>query len=337
MILLSRFWFETGFSSMSHDYLDNKSPSSGLNTNYTGLRPEDDASSNCVKCQKKCFTVIAKFFRIEDWESFVDLKREIIELRAKQLNPEGVICEKRAIELREEFEKRERIEREIAKLERLHVIGQLAGGLGHEVRNPMTTVRGFLQLLQNKEDLQPYRDYFDLMIEELDRTNLIINEFLKLTKSKQGEFRRQNLNELINNIFPLLQSDAFNQSKQCIFEPGDVLDLDMDANEITQLILNLVRNGLEAMSQDGCLTIKTYMDGNETVLSFKDQGTGIDQDSLGKLGTPFFTTKENGTGLGLPMCYNIADRHSARIEIETGSSGTTFFVRFPHPADNQSS
>lgn len=184
-------------------------------------------------------------------------------------------------------------------------------------------------MLQTKADLLTYKSYFDLMIEELDRTNSIITDFLSLAKSKPTELKRQCLNTLLANLFPLILADAYTQVKKCIFEPGDIDDLDIGTNEITQLVLNFVRNGLEAMPPDGCLTIKTFMEGQNIVLSVRDEGTGINPEHISKLGTPFFSTKENGTGLGLPMCYNIAYRHNAQIEVETSSNGTTFLVRFP--------
>lgn len=103
----------------------------------------------------------------------------------------------------------------------------------------------------------------------------------------------------------------------------------MDANEISQLVLNLCRNGLDAMQVDGTLTIHTYCENEQVVLSVDDEGCGIHSENLDKLGTPFFTTKVNGTGLGLATCYSIAERHHARIDVESDSGGTTFFVRFP--------
>ena len=111
-------------------------------------------------------------------------------------------------------------------------------------------------------------------------------------------------------------------------ELADTIDLSLNEKEIRQLILNLVRNGLEAMSHGGNLTIRTFMDNESVILSVQDQGNGIEINVLEKLGTPFFTTKENGTGLGLAVCYSIAARHNAKIEIESNSSGTIFFVRF---------
>ncbi|WP_052090422.1 ATP-binding protein [Desulfosporosinus sp. HMP52] len=279
--------------------------------------------------------ISAKFHSVEDWENFVNVRRELIQLKEDRLNLKEVL-ERRTEELKIEFNKRAEIEQklvvleqEVAKLERFNVIGQLAAGLGHEVRNPLTTIRGFLQMLQNKKDLHTYKSYFDLMIEELDRANLIISDFLSLAKNKPSEFTRQCLNKLIENLYPLLQADAYSQGKKCVFEPGDIAELDIDPNEITQLVLNLARNGLDAMREDGCLTINTFIDGQYIVLSVRDEGKGIDTENLLKLGTPFFTTKENGTGLGLPMCYGIADKHNALIDVKTGSDGTTFSVRFP--------
>jgi len=268
-----------------------------------------------------------KFQTIRDWEQYVDLKSELMELKAQLLNLQRMVDNKTK-ELQQEVEKRERIEQEVVKLERFNIIGQLAAGLGHEVRNPMTTIRGFLQMLQNKTDLLTYKDYFDLMIEELDRTNTIITGFLSLAKHKPTELKRQCLNKLLTNLFPLLLSDAYSHDKKCIF---DLVDLDIDTNEVTQLVLNLARNGLEAMPPDGCLTIRTYIDGQYIVLSVSDEGTGINTEDLSKLGTPFFTTKDSGTGLGLAMCYSIADKHKALIDVQSGPDGTTFFVRFPQP------
>lgn len=260
---------------------------------------------------------------------FVDMK-ELLDLDPQRDSIQGML-DHRTKQLKHEVEKRERIEREVAKLERLNVIGQLAAGLAHEVRNPMTTIRGFLQLLQNKTELHTYKSYFDLMIDELDRTNAIITDFLAIAKNKPTELKRQSLNKLLTNLFPLLLADAYYQGKKCTFEPGVLVDLDIDTNEITQLVLNFARNGLEAMPSQGCLTINTLMDGQNVVLAVRDEGTGINTENISKLGTPFFTTKEGGTGMGLPMCYSIADRHNALIEVQTSPAGTTFLVRFPKP------
>ena len=230
-----------------------------------------------------------------------------------------------------DISERKMFEKEMARLERLNLVGQMAAGIGHEIRNPMTTVRGFLQLLGDKEEFIQSKGHFELMIEELDRANSIITEFLSLAKDKVVDLKPLNLNGLIESIYPLVQADAMVSDKDIIMKLQDTEVLLLDEKEIRQLILNLVRNGLEAMSENGKLTIETFMDGEDAVLAVRDEGSGIKPETLEKIGTPFFTTKENGTGLGLATCYSIIARHNAEIQIDTGPSGTTFFVRFkPH-------
>jgi len=224
---------------------------------------------------------------------------------------------------------RKHYEKELARLDRLNLVGEMAASIGHEVRNPMTTVRGFLQMYRKKGSFLQYKDSFDLMIDELDRANSIITEFLSLAKNKAVNLKRQNLNTILTNLFPLIQADATVTDKYISLQLEEIPELLLDEKEIRQLILNLVRNGLEAMSPGGNLAIRTCMDGGEVVLSVQDQGKGIDSDILEKIGTPFFTTKDNGTGLGLAVCYGIAARHKAVIKIETSPAGTTFLVGFP--------
>ena len=226
---------------------------------------------------------------------------------------------------------RKHYEKELARLDQLNLIGEMAAGLGHEVRNPMTTVRGFLQLYRKKDSFIQYKEIFDLMIDELDRANSIITEFLSLAKNKVVIFKLQDLNTILKNLFPLIQADAMVLDKHINLQLEDIPKLSLDEKEIRQLILNFVRNGLEAMSSGGNLAIRTYIDGKEVVLSVQDQGKGIEPDILEKIGTPFFTTKDNGTGLGLAVCYGIAARHNAAINIKTSPGGTTFLVMFKIP------
>lgn len=222
-----------------------------------------------------------------------------------------------------------KMEVEMARLDRLNVVGEMAASIGHEIRNPMTTVRGFLQLLQQNNNYQLDREHFDLMIEEIDRANSIITEFLSLAKNKTVELELTNLNSIINKLMPLLQAEAMSRDQYIKAELTELPDLYLDKKEIRQLILNLVKNGLEAMPSAGFVTIATFICNSSVVLAIKDQGSGIDINLLEKIGTPFLTTKEQGTGLGLAVCYRIANRHNAAIDFKTSSKGTTFYVNFP--------
>ncbi len=232
----------------------------------------------------------------------------------------------------QDITEREKMAREIGRFERLNLVGQMAAGLGHEIRNPMTTIRGFLQLLGGKEEYQADRGFFELMIGELDRANGIITEFLKLARDRKTDFRQQDLNALLINLLPLLEADAMLAGKEIHTELSEIPWLCFDAKEITQVVLNLARNGLEAMPSGGKLTLRTGADAGGVYLSVKDNGPGIPPQLLDKLGTPFFTTKDNGTGLGLATCYSIAGRHQARLLIDSGPGGTDVRLVFPPSA-----
>lgn len=221
---------------------------------------------------------------------------------------------------------REQLEKELTRLDRLNLIGEMAAGIAHEVRNPMTTVSGFLQLAKSKKDI--HFEYIDLMLTELNRANEIIKEFLTLAKNKTSDRKQQNINEIIESLYPLIQAEAVLSNKDVMLELDECPLLFLDEKEIRQLILNIALNGLEAMTMGGKLTIKTISSEDIVILEIEDEGSGIDRETLEKIGTPFFTTKDTGTGLGLAVCYSVASRHNADICIQTSSEGTTFSISF---------
>lgn len=220
---------------------------------------------------------------------------------------------------------------EMARLDQMHIVGEIAAGIAHEIRNPMTTVKGFLQLLLRDEDFFSKRDYLEIMIEELDRANAIIGEFLSMTRNKMVDLRSCQINQVIRSMAPLLQADAFLSDRMIVLKLADIPDLLLDVKEIRQLIINLVRNALEATPRGGIVEIKTWQEDDVVNLAIKDEGGGIPADVMEKLGTPFVSSKENGTGLGLTVCFGIIERHKATTDIKTGPSGTIFIVKFNCP------
>jgi nitrogen-specific signal transduction histidine kinase len=221
-----------------------------------------------------------------------------------------------------------RQKQELHRLERLNLIGQLAAGISHEIRNPMTTIKGFLQIFSSKSKYKEDKGNIELMISEVDRANDIISDFLSLAKANLDNDKPQNLNIIIKRILPMLQADAYNNNKEVVIDLSSVPDVLINENEIKQLILNLVRNGLEITPVQGSVIISTYEDRDKVVLAVKDHGTGIPEEIRDKIGTPFFTTKETGTGLGLAISIGIAQRHKAVFQFETGKNGTVFYTIF---------
>lgn len=220
------------------------------------------------------------------------------------------------------------VDKEIARLDRLDIVGQMAVAIGHEIRNPMTTVRGYLQLMREREETSINNGRYELMIRELDRANAIITDFLFLANDKRALYIQGDLNTIIKGLYPELSGIAGLEHKEIILKLGDIPTFLLDAGEIKMLAVNLVKNALEATERGGRVIISTFIDEGDVVLAVEDCGTGISPDIREKIGLPFISTKEHGTGLGLAICYSVAKRHGARISFDTGPGGSTFFVRF---------
>lgn len=225
---------------------------------------------------------------------------------------------------------RKELEQDVSRLDRLNTVGQMAANVAHEIRNPLTTVQGYLQFFLKKPDFSNYWGHFNLLISELDRSNLIIKEYLSLCQNKTRDLKKHQLNTLIQDLYPLLKADANASSKEIRYYLDETApDIHLDEKEIRQLILNLTRNGLEAMEPGGVITLRTNVSEiGEVTLSIQDQGKGIPPHILENLGRPFLTTKESGTGLGIAVVYRIAGDHQAKIRVDSGPQGTTFHISF---------
>ncbi|WP_020619670.1 ATP-binding protein [Paenibacillus daejeonensis] len=216
---------------------------------------------------------------------------------------------------------------EVGRMERLSLVGQMAASITHEIRNPMAVIRGFVQLMKERSP-ENQREYFRIIIEELDRANGIINDFLSLAQNRIVEKESSSLNHIIGELMPLLWADA-NLRGQTIELGLDeaVPDLDLNVKEMKQLILNLARNGMEAMDEKGRMKINTRFLGDVVEMRVEDTGCGISKDKQERLFEPFYTTKSRGTGLGLPLCLSIVERHHGKIEVQSKEGeGTTFRV-----------
>lgn len=224
----------------------------------------------------------------------------------------------------------EKIRSELGNVERLSLVGQMAAGITHEIRNPMAVVRGFLQLMREKspEDLH---SYYHIVMEELDRANSIINDFLSLAQTRVSDKEPAGLQPILEELTPLIWADANlrGQSVELKISPAMPL-LQLNVREIKQLILNLARNGMEAMEAKGVLTLAACEHEDTVLLIITDTGGGMPESQLQQLFTPFFTTKSQGTGLGLSLCLSIAERHNGTIRVESEvGCGTSVIVTIP--------
>ncbi|HWP97093.1 MAG TPA: ATP-binding protein [Syntrophomonadaceae bacterium] len=221
-----------------------------------------------------------------------------------------------------------RLEEERAHRQLRSVLGQMAAGIAHEIRNPITAVYGFLELLKINRDFGRYPEYFEIMRAELDQMNSSITALLSLARGHGMEMMETNLNQIIHEIAPRINAEAALNHQELQWQLGDIPNTMLNQDEIAQMVLHLVRNGLDATPMGGRLDLRTYRRDSQVVLAVQDYGQGISENVLRRLGTPFLTTKETGLGLGLVICQSIAEKHQAAITVETGEGGTTFTVCF---------
>ncbi|MFB5268583.1 ATP-binding protein [Paenibacillus enshidis] len=246
--------------------------------------------------------------------------------------PNGEIME--VLYVMQDMTELEMLRSEMGNVERLSLVGQMAAGITHEIRNPMAVVRGFLQLMREKSPVS-LDHYYLIVMEELDRANGIINDFLSLAQNRIVEKEDSHLHSLVQELVPLLWADANLRGQSIELKLDDsVPNLYLNPKEIKQLILNLARNGMEAMGDKGMLTILTRTDGEYVELEVRDTGSGIPAERIGKLFEPFYTTKAKGTGLGLSLCKRIVERHHGTIAVHSDEgAGTSFVVRLRRLAD----
>ncbi|MBD3106929.1 PAS domain S-box protein [Bacillus sp. AGMB 02131] len=237
--------------------------------------------------------------------------------------------------LRDETEKLI-MQEQIRKSDTLNVVGELAAGIAHEIRNPMTALKGFIQLLEAsvKED---YSKYFSIITSELKRIDTIITDFLVLAKPQAVQYVEKDLNVIVKETIGLLNGEALLFNIDLIPKLSEnPIELYCEPNQLKQVLINLVKNAIESMKNGGRVFIRTESCNDRNVrLIVSDEGCGIPEKKLKRLGEPFYTTKERGTGLGLMMSYKIIKEHGGEIDVisEVGV-GTTFSIKLPLRCNN---
>ncbi|MBR3379218.1 MAG: PAS domain-containing protein, partial [Bacillus sp. (in: Bacteria)] len=230
----------------------------------------------------------------------------------------------------EDITSQKQSEKMLMKSEMLSAVGQLAAGIAHEIRNPLTSLKGFLQLMIQSKKYQ--KDYADVMMSEFNRLESIINEFLVLSRSKSVKFEPVNVNLLLEEVIMVVESQAVLKgvSIQKNLAPS-LPHIQGIPNELKQVFLNILKNGIEAMDGvTGVIQVTSLLKNEQMMLIFEDQGKGIPEEEIGKLGEPFYTTKEKGTGLGLMMTIKIIESHGGTIRFESKSfEGTRVIITFP--------
>ncbi|WP_010278528.1 ATP-binding protein [Paenibacillus senegalensis] len=228
------------------------------------------------------------------------------------------------------------LEEQVQRSDRLAMIGQIAAGTAHEIRNPLTSIKGFMQVLKNtfiEKGMIKEQDYTDIMLTEINRINELVSEFLLLSKPKNVSYQKVDLKMVMKEILPIINNEALLHGVNVYYEssPG-IPQVIADGELLKQVFLNICKNGIEAMVDGGSLSItkKLDQDSRRVIIEIRDTGPGIPNFVIDKIFDPFFTTKENGTGLGLSVCQRIIHDIGGSIRVASKGYGTTFTVAIPY-------
>ena len=232
----------------------------------------------------------------------------------------------------QDLTKIKKLEEEIQRKEKLAAIGELSSNIAHEIRNPLASLKGSIQML--KEDSVPanYKEkLMEIALKEMDRLNRIITDFLTYSRPGTLELIRFDVHGLLDETVQLIQNmEQYKANFSIKKEYSGTLEASADPQKIKQVFWNLVLNAIDSMPEGGYLTIATRSSDAYVEISFKDTGTGIEHKNIGKIFYPFFTTKEQGTGLGLAIAYRIVEEHKGHLSVESiPGIGTTFTVILP--------
>ncbi|ULT59115.1 PAS domain S-box protein [Neobacillus drentensis] len=236
---------------------------------------------------------------------------------------------KEIVTVTRDIEQRMETQDRLRKSEKLAVVGQMAAAVAHEIRNPLTPIKGFMQLLNAEKEMNPV--YLKIVLDELHRVEVIISEFLTMAKPHTEKLTNVCIDQLVEQVVQLLKPDANLTSKELHFYvERSNLSIMGDPNSLTQVFLNIIQNALEATEKKGQVHIKVMPESTGVTIKINDNGCGIPRERLSKLGEPFYSTKERGTGLGLMTCYRIVEAHQGRINIESQEgNGTTVSIWLP--------
>jgi len=221
---------------------------------------------------------------------------------------------------------------EMVYLDKLNMVGQMAASIAHEIRNPLATVRGFIQHLSEDTEDEQFKRYSPLILNELDRTNKIITDYLSVARPSEFQLSTLNLERVLQDCVDLLRPFASYSNTSILFHQNSTHYIKGDEHHMKQAIMNVIKNGIESIEERGEITIFLKEDStrDNVVINISDTGKGMTGDELKKIGLPFYTTKTKGTGLGSMVTNKIIREMGGMIEYESElNKGTVVKIRLP--------
>lgn len=237
-----------------------------------------------------------------------------------------------AVHLIESHKEKQELIKEIQKQEKLQVVGQVAASVAHEIRNPMTSVRGFIQMLTGSKNISnSEKDFLRICLDELDRANAIISDYLSLGKNKELEKRGIiDVSELVGRSVNTLISYANIQNVNVTLEACKSAYILGNSSRLQQMLVNLIKNAIEAVTANGNVRVIVTTNQEQVEISILDDGVGMTPAQIENIGLPYYSTKEKGTGLGLMVTLQIIKEMDGTWNVTSiQNKGTQFKITFP--------
>lgn len=241
-----------------------------------------------------------------------------------------------AVFMIENIKENHRLHLEVQNMEKLRVLGELTSSFAHEIRNPMQVNRGYLQLLNECPIPDKCKGYVQICMDEIDRANDIITDYLTFAKPQADNMKPIEINDQINKITTLLYSYALMQNVEIqVVSNKNPKWIIGNEQKFKQCLINIIKNGIEAMPDGGSLRISCFSNQSDVHIQIKDQGVGMSEQEMKRLGTPFYSLKDKGTGLGLMVSYRIIESFHGKIGVTSEEGkGTAFSISFPQHLEN---
>lgn len=242
--------------------------------------------------------------------------------------------EKASEELKDAYKKLQESFDQMRKVDRLSALGELSAAMAHEIRNPLGSIKGGIEIIEEGFDKNSRKyEFVDIIKKEIARLDRIISEFLTYARPRPPHKSMNFINEIIHSVVTLLGREADRQGVKVNLELSEVIpELMMDGEQVKQAILNVLLNAIQAIGEEGAVTVNTCIKDGVLQVSVRDNGKGISEEEAEKLFDPFFTTKDEGTGLGLSISYQIIKAHGGDIDIARPEGGGSEFI-MTIPAD----
>lgn len=269
--------------------------------------------------------------KLRNWETYIydkDGKRKEIGMTAipvimdqRVYGVYAIACDMTEVKSTEEM---------LKKSDTLSIVGQLAASVVHEIRNPLTALKGFIQLLQTRETVNAQK-YYQIMFDELNRIEKIVTELLILAKPQVKDYEKKSIEDLLDYVVALLKREAENHNSEIEFQStGEMPLVECDEDGLKQVFINVVKNALESMEKGGVVRVSCSSDDKDVMIAIEDEGCGIPEEDIKKIGKPFYTTKDKGTGLGLMISQQIIKKHKGTFQIKSKKGkGTTVQITLP--------